>query len=53
MTHITVENALFQTPGDEFYCKKALTIDDASKLIEAGFEYLTMFNGLMLFRKRK
>ena len=53
MIYITIEKALFQTPSDEFYCKTASTIDEASKLIEAGFEYVTTFNGVMLFRKRK
>jgi len=53
MIYINIERALFQTPKDEFYCKTASTIDEASKLIEAGFEYVTTFNGIMLFRKRK
>ncbi len=53
MVYINIEKALFQTPNDEFYCKTASTVEEASKLIEAGFECVTTFNGIMLFRKRK
>ncbi|MBS7610783.1 hypothetical protein KEJ27_01005 [Candidatus Bathyarchaeota archaeon] len=53
MVYITIENALFQTKNDEFYCKTASTVEEASKLIEVGFEYVTIFNNIMLFRKRK
>jgi hypothetical protein len=31
----------------------ATTIEDAHKLLEAGFEYVTEINGAKLFRKRK
>jgi integrase/recombinase XerD len=53
MVYITVEKSLFQYKNDEFYCKTASTIEEASKLIEVGFEYITTFNGVMLFKKRK
>lgn len=53
MVYITIENALFQYKNDEFYCKTAKTLEEASRLIEAGFDYVTTFNGIMLFRKRK
>jgi integrase/recombinase XerD len=53
MIYINVEKALFQYKNDEFHCKTASTIEEAAKLIEAGFEYVTTFNGVMLFRKRK
>jgi len=29
------------------------TVEEATKLIEQGFEYVTTFDGVMLFRKRK
>ncbi len=45
--------SLFQYKNDEFHCKTALTIEEASKFIGVGFEYVTTFNGVMLFRKRK
>jgi hypothetical protein len=53
MVYINIERSLFQYKNDEFYVKAASTIEEASKLIEVGFEYVTTFNGVMLFRKRK
>jgi hypothetical protein len=53
MIYITIEKSLFQYKNDEFYCKTASSIEEASKLIEAGFDYVTTFNGVMLFRKHK
>ena len=38
---------------EEYICKIAKTIDEASKLIESGFEYVTELDGVKLFRKRK
>jgi integrase len=38
---------------DEFYSKTAKNIEEATKLIENGFEYVTTFNDIMIFRKRK
>jgi hypothetical protein len=43
----------FSNKNGEFYCKTASSIEEASKLIEAGFEYVTTFGGVMLFGKRK
>jgi hypothetical protein len=53
MVYINIEKALFQYKNDEFYCKTASTVEEATKLIEVGFEYVTTFNNVMLFRKRK
>ena len=39
--------------NDEYHCKTAKTIQEASNLIENGFEYVTEMDGLKLFRKRK
>lgn len=42
------------TDGEEEYtCKTAKTIDEATTLIEAGFQYVTEIDGLKLFKKRK
>jgi len=46
-------STFFQASNDEFHCKTATNIEDASKLIEAGFDYVTTFNDVMLFRKRR
>jgi len=37
----------------EFYSKTAKNIEEAQKLVENGFEYITTFDGIMIFRKRK
>ena len=37
----------------EYICKIATNVQEAAKLIEAGFEYVTTFDGKMLFRKPK
>jgi len=34
-------------------CKAAETVKEAKELVEAGFEYVTSFEGYKLFRKRK
>ena len=39
--------------GDDYTCKSAKFIDEAQKLIEVGFEYVTEMDGIKLFRKRK
>ena len=36
-----------------FICKVAKSLDEASALIEAGFDYVTELDGVRLFRKRK
>jgi integrase len=38
---------------DEWTCKTATTIKEASELIEAGFDYVTEMDRTKLFRKRK
>ena len=44
---------LIDSNDDDFACKAAQTLDEASKLIEAGFEYVTEMDDVKLFRKRK
>ena len=53
MTYINIESALYLATTDDYTCKTATTIKEATNLIEAGFEYITEMNGLKLFRKRK
>ena len=38
---------------DEYCCKTAKTVEEATKLIETGYEYVTDIEGYKLFRKRK
>jgi hypothetical protein len=53
MIYINLENALFQNPSDEFHVKTARTIEEATKLIEVGFEFVVKHEDTMIFRKRK
>jgi len=39
--------------SDEYSSAVAKTLDEARKLVEAGFEYVTDIDGSKLFRKRK
>ncbi len=39
--------------NDDYVCKAAKTLTEASQLIEAGFEYVTEMKEVKLFRKRK
>lgn len=56
--HRNIKNTLVYThlvdfENDDYHSATANTVQEASKLIEAGFEYLCTYNDIMLFRKRK
>jgi integrase len=57
--HKKIETTLIYTQlvsfseNEEYYSATARTIDEARKLIESGFEYVTEVDGIKLFRKRK
>ena len=58
LRHKNIANTLIYTQLVEFesdeYCSAvAGNVDEAKKLIEAGFEYVCSHNETMLFRKRK
>jgi len=53
MKYINLEAAIFTDRNDEFHSATAKTVEEASKLIEVGFEYVCHHNGIMLMRKRK
>lgn len=53
MIYITIEKALFQETDDEFTVNVAKTLEEACKLIEVGFEYVTDMDNAKIFRKRK
>jgi len=44
---------LLDLPNDEYQCKTASNIKEATNLIENGFEYITEIDGIKLFKKRK
>jgi integrase len=56
--HKRLENTLVYThlvnfEGSDFACKVAKSIKECTSLIEQGFEYVTEFDAVKLFRKRK
>jgi integrase len=51
--YINIEQAVFKDTNDQFHVKVAETLDEACKLLEVGFEYVTDMNCKKLFRKRK
>jgi integrase len=53
MSYINIESAIFLHSTEEFTSKIAHTIQEAQKLIESGFEYVTEMDGLKTFRKHK
>lgn len=53
MLYINIESALYQSIDDDFHVKVAENIDEACKLIESGFDYVTDMEGKKLFKKRK
>jgi len=58
MGHKRIETTLIYTQllsvnEDEWTCKVASNIEQATELIENGFEYVTEIDGVKLFRKRK
>lgn len=53
LIYINLEKALFQNVDDEFHVKVAQNLEEACKLLEVGFEYVTEIDGAQVFRKRK
>jgi len=56
--HKRIESTLLYTQlidfsEHEYACKVAENVDEAKKLVEAGFEFVTDFEEYKLFRKRK
>jgi len=52
LKYIYLANAIANNE-DSFVCKVAKTIEEASSLIESGFDYVTEMEGIKIFRKRK
>jgi integrase len=56
--HKNIANTLIYTQlvefeGDEYFSAVTRKVEEAQKLIEAGFEYICTYDESMLFRKRK
>jgi integrase len=53
LIYVTIDQALFQNTTEEFHVKTAKTVEEACRLLEVGFEYVTDMDGLKILRKRK
>jgi len=53
LIYINLERAVFKTSNDEFTVRAVNTLEEACKLLEVGFEYVTKVDGKKIFRKRK
>ena len=51
LKYIQLSNACFDENTDHYICKVAGTVQDATELVELGFDYVTEMDGLKLFRK--
>jgi integrase/transposase-like protein len=56
--HRNIQNTLLYTQlisfeSDEYFSATAKTVQDAQKLVEAGFDYVCEFNEVKIFKKRK
>jgi integrase len=51
--YVNMEKAFFPESSEDYTVKIASTIEEACKLLEVGFEYVTEIDGKKLFRKRK
>jgi hypothetical protein len=51
--YVNMEKAFFAESNEDYTVKVASTVEEATALIEVGFEYVTDMDGKKLFRKRK
>jgi integrase len=51
--YINLERVLFKDGNDEYHVKVAETIEEATKLLAVGFEYVTTMDNKQIYRKRK
>jgi hypothetical protein len=51
--YINLEQTLFRDSNDEYHVKVGETIEEATKLISVGYEYISTMDNKQFFRKRK
>jgi integrase len=51
--YINMEQAIFSGSANEYHVKAVSSIEEATALLQVGFEYVTDIDGKKLFRKRK
>jgi dihydropteroate synthase len=53
MGYVHLESIIYQrTESDVWTVRAAKTVEEAMELLKVGFDYITDFEGLKLFRKR-
>jgi len=54
MLYIHLEKQIYRNAANQdFHAATAKTLDEASSLISAGYEFVHEYSGVMLYRKRK
>jgi len=51
--YINLEQALFNEANDEYHVKVAETVEEATKLIAVGYEYVSSMDDKQIYKKRK
>ena len=51
--YVKLEQALFRDANDEYHAKAADTVEEATKLIAVGYEYVSTMGDKQIYRKRK
>ena len=51
--YINLKQALFKEANDEYHVKVAETIEEATKLVAVGYEYISTIGDQQIYRKRK
>ena len=51
--YVVLEKALFASGSEDIVCKVAKSVDEATELIELGFQFVNEINGSFLYWKRK
>jgi hypothetical protein len=53
LINLILYTQLINFENEDFHPATAKTVEEAKKLVEAGFDYVCDFNNVKLFRKRK
>ena len=54
MLYIHLEKQIYQKgAAEKFHVATAKTVEDASKLVASGWEFVHEYQGVMIYRKRK
>ena len=51
--YVNMEQALYLSSSNDYHVKVASTVEEAVKLVEVGFDFVTDMHGEKIFRKRK